>query len=216
MNQAPDTGGVGVVDLNERTWLPRHARGEAGAFDELFTTYRVLVLTLLVRYGVEVRHRDDLFQEVFLRVHRAAGSYRADEPLKPWLVSVVLNTVRNFRRDQGRRQHFMSRLEAGTIDTAAAPVTSTGGPPQTPGLDEGLERQATVAWLEQRIGKLPERQREVLVLATVKGLHMKEIARLLRLPENTVKTHLRRARLTLAEELAAREDPASRAGGASV
>ena len=75
-----------------------------------------------------------------------------------------------------------------------------------PGLDEQLEQQSTVLWLERRITTLPERQREVLVLSTLKGLRMKDIAKVMALPENTVKTHLRRARLALAESLAHREN----------
>lgn len=213
MNPAADTPSAsspaGVVDLAERNWLPRHARGEAGAFDELLGAYRTLVLTLLVRWGVEAQHRDDLIQEVFLKVHQAAAGYRPSEPLRPWLVSIVLNTVRNFRRDRGRRQHFMNRLETGAIDSPAVPATTA----HVPDLADDVERQATANWLEVRIARLPEPQREVLVLATVKGLRMKEIATLLRLPENTVKTHLRRARMALAEELAERGNPAAAAGG---
>lgn len=74
-----------------------------------------------------------------------------------------------------------------------------------PGLDEQVEQQSTVMWLERRITTLPERQREVLVLSTLKGLRMKDIAKVMALPENTVKTHLRRARLVLAESLVDRE-----------
>jgi len=68
-----------------------------------------------------------------------------------------------------------------------------------------LDQKSTVLWLENRIRGLPDKQRESLVLSTMKGLRMKDIARVMGLPENTVKTHLRRARLTLAEELAHRE-----------
>lgn len=68
-----------------------------------------------------------------------------------------------------------------------------------------LEQKSTVLWLEGRIKNLPERQREVLVLSTMKGLSMKDIARVMAVPENTVKTHLRRARLALAEDLDRRE-----------
>lgn len=80
---------------------------------------------------------------------------------------------------------------------------------QSSGPDERLEQRSTVNWLERRIATLPERQREVLVLSTIKGLRMKDIAGVLALPENTVKTHLRRARLALAESLALREQAPS-------
>jgi RNA polymerase sigma factor (sigma-70 family) len=87
-----------------------------------------------------------------------------------------------------------------------APQTQQAGP------DEQLERLSTVSWLQKRISTLPDRQREVLVLSTLKGLSMREIAGVLEVPENTVKTHLRRARLSLAESLASREDKTAPAG----
>ena len=59
--------------------------------------------------------------------------------------------------------------------------------------------------MESKIGKLPEAQRDVLVLTTIKGLLMKDVAVMLKMPESTVKTHLRRARLTLAEGLLQRD-----------
>jgi RNA polymerase sigma-70 factor (ECF subfamily) len=182
----------GVVDLNERNWLPRHCQGDKQAFNELLLSYRALVFTFLYRYGIETQHRDDLFQDIFLKIHQSAASYRPADPLRPWLISIVLNTVRNFRRDLGRRRHFMTHLKAVSNDP-------------NPGLDQNLEHQDTVSWLELKIASLPERQREVLVLSTLKGMSMKEIANILELPENTVKTHLRRARLVLAENLASRE-----------
>lgn len=68
-----------------------------------------------------------------------------------------------------------------------------------------LESQSTLDWLEARIKELPDRQRETLVLFTMKGLKLKDIARVMGAPENTVKTYLRRARLALAEDLGRRE-----------
>jgi RNA polymerase sigma-70 factor (ECF subfamily) len=184
----------GIVDLNERNWLPRHCRGDKQAFDELLRNYRAFVFTFLCRYGIDSQHRDDLFQDIFLKVHQSAASYRPSEPLRPWLISIVLNTVRNFRRDRGRRRHFMTHLKTVSSDP-------------NPGLDTTFEHRATVSWLEQRITSLPERQREVLVLSTLKGMRTREIASILELPENTVKTHLRRARLVLAQKLVIRENP---------
>ena len=77
----------GVVDLSERTWLPRHCRGDQQAFELLLGAYRKLVYTFLYRYGIDSQNRDDLFQDIFLKVHQSAPSYRPSEPLQPWLIS---------------------------------------------------------------------------------------------------------------------------------
>ena len=155
------------------------------------------VLTFLWRYGVDHASRDDLFQDIFLRIHQAAASYRPSKPLRPWLLTIVLNTVRNHRRSQGRKSLFLAHLFT---------VTKHHNPAgQNPGADQMLDQKSTVLWLENRIRDLPDKQRETLVLSTMKGLRMKDIARVMALPENTVKTHLRRARLSLAKDLDRRE-----------
>lgn len=201
-----------VVDLAERNWLPRHCRGDAAAFEQLLQAYRTLVFTFLYRFGIETHQRDDLFQEIFLKIHLAAPSYRPSEPLRPWVVSIVLNTVRNFRRDHGRRKHFMHHLQA---VSQHATVAAGNEQQRQSRPEQQAEQQSTINWLQHEITGLPEAQREVLVLSTIKGMRMKDIASAMALPENTIKTHLRRARLALAESLARRESgPAPDAHGA--
>ena len=186
-----------IVDIEERNWLPRHVGGDALAFEQLMSAYRGFVLTFLWRYGVDQSDRDDLFQEIFLRIHKAAPRYRPNQSLRPWIVTIVLNTVRNHRRDQFRKSRFLSHLFVATKHLNPAEQNS--------GADQMLDQQSNVRWLENRITKLPDRQRETLVLSTMKGLRMRDIAKVMGCPVNTVKTHLRRTRLALAEDLSRRE-----------
>ncbi len=185
-----------VLDLEERGWLPRYCRGDSEAFSQLMRHYQSLVYSFLYRYGIDSQNRDDLFQEVFLKIHQAAPTYRSNQALRPWLVSIVLNTVRNYRRSEGRRWRFLKQL----------PIEKTA---HEPGADVTTDHRETARWVESRIATLPDVQRQILVLSTIKGLRMNEIAEMLDMPESTVKTHLRRARLTLAEWLARREHPES-------
>jgi RNA polymerase sigma-70 factor (ECF subfamily) len=194
----------GVVDLEERTWLTRHCRGDANAFPALMEAYRRPVYSYLVRSGVAEADRDDTFQSIFLKIHGAAESYDPARPLGPWLFTIVANTVRN---------HF--RAQAGP--TAMVPRDDSRDPLDPPDPNPGPEHIAaareTVAWLEEALLALPLVQREVLLLVTVAGLRQQEAANSLNLPLNTVKTHLRRARLALAAGLADRDAPAGGTGG---
>lgn len=194
MNRAdPVAASEDVADLEERSWLPRHCRGDGDAFSRFMDAYRTMVFTFLHRYGVHPDQRDDLFQDIFLKLHLAAPSYRPSQPLRPWVVSIVLNSVRNQRRDRGRH------LRVVKYDDQVPDMGQEAGTEQT------LEDSDTVRFLDQRIRTLPPRQREVLALSAFKSLSMKQIAAVTGDPENTVKTHLRRARLALAEALVARQ-----------
>lgn len=194
-NLAEETAAPGpeVVDLEERGWLARHCRGDATAFPALMAAYRRPVYGFLVRGGVAESDRDDLFQSIFLKIHGAAESYDPSRPLAPWLFTIVANSLRN---------HFRSKA-------AALPASPQEDPGETADPAADPERIAaareTVAWLEAAIHALPLAQREVLLLVTVAGLGQQDTAEALEMPLNTVKTHLRRARLALAAELAAHE-----------
>lgn len=188
-----------VVNLDERNWLPRHCRGDAGAFAELVNAYQAPVYGYLVRCGVPPATRDDLFQEIFVKIHLAAASYQPSRPLRPWLFTIAANSVRNHLRDEGRRRATRAPEE------------------DLPSADHGpqalAEIQETVAWLESALPALPLAQREVLLLGSVGGLRLQEIATVLDIPLNTVKTLTRRARMGLASALAAHAS--ARPGGAS-
>jgi RNA polymerase sigma-70 factor (ECF subfamily) len=185
-----------VVDLEERTWLARHRRGDASAFPALMAAYRRPVFSYLVRGGVAQADRDDVFQAIFLKIHAAAGSYDPARPLAPWLFTIVANSVRNHHRDRPR---------------ASSLAVSEDDPPDPPDPNPGPEHIAsareTLNWLEGALTALPPAQREVLLLTAIVGLRQQDVAQALDLPLNTVKTHLRRARLALAARLAARNAP---------
>lgn len=197
-----------VVDLEERTWLTRHCRGDASAFPALLAAYRRPVYSYLVRNGVAEADRDDLFQSIFLKIHAAAQSYDPARPLAPWLFTIVANTVRN---------HYRAQAVPQAVPLAAVSDAESRDPSDLPDPNPGPEHIAeareTVAWLEEALLALPPVQREVLLLVAVAGLRQQDVAHSLNLPLNTVKTHLRRARLALADGLADRDAPAGGTGG---
>lgn len=189
-----------VVDLEERTWLARHRRGDASAFPALMAAYRRPVYSYLVRSGVADADRDDVFQAIFLKIHTAADSYDPSRPLAPWLFTIVANSVRNHFRDGPRGAHL--RLADDPPDP----------PDPAPGPERIASARQTLAWLEGALTALPPAQREVLLLVAIVGLRQQDVAAALDLPLNTVKTHLRRARLALAASLAERNAPCGASG----
>jgi RNA polymerase sigma-70 factor (ECF subfamily) len=179
----------------EKDLILRHLEGDGDAFAELVGRYRAPVYSYLARCGVATDDRDDVFQDIFIRIHRGAASYDPGRPLHPWLFTIVANAVRNHLR----RQRVRSLV--GPADQVGEPAA------RNPGAERVTAGRQTMAWLEERIKELPLARREVLLLACVESLPLREVAAVLGLPLGTVKTHLRRARLTLAEELAHRNAP---------
>ena len=183
------TDGAAPVARATPNLLQRHAEGDREAFAALVAEYRRPVYSYLGRCGVAPADRDDLFQAVFLRIHRAAAQYEPHRPAHPWIFTIVANEVRShLRRRRIRQLVFLDAAELEPKDPA-------------PGGDRLVAARETLAWLERELLRLPLAQREVLVLVCVESLPLKEVAGVLGLPLNTVKTHLRRARLALSRKL---------------
>jgi RNA polymerase sigma-70 factor (ECF subfamily) len=178
--------------LEEGRLLVRHCRGDGDAFARFVAFYRRPVYGYLVRCGVDEPSRDDLFQEVFLRIHGAAATYHPERPVKPWVFAIAANVVRDHYR----------RSRSGADVPAPDPSETRADAPDGQQL---LEARETVAWIEREVAALPLSQREVVALCCIEQLPQEDVAATLGIPVNTVKTHLRRARIALAQALARRK-----------
>lgn len=169
--------------------LQRFRDGEAQAFADLLYQYQSTIYGYLCRCGLGGAIRDDLFQEIFLKVSRSASTFSPERPFKPWLFAIAVNTVRSYYR---KRQIVAAELSESEHASAQ------------PSGEALVAARETAEWLEAAIASLPLAQREVVILVCAEQLPQAEVAEMLGFPLSTVKTHLRRARLTLARRLTAR------------
>ncbi len=90
--------------------MAAYQAGNQAAFGELFTRHGGSVYGFLVRRLPDRALAEDLFQEAFLRVHRARQTYDATRPFRAWLFGIVHNLVIDALRDAGRtpRMHALA------------------------------------------------------------------------------------------------------------
>jgi RNA polymerase sigma-70 factor (sigma-E family) len=134
---------------------------------------------------------EDLVQEAFIRLHRAAGSIRDPGRAPAFLRSIVINLA----RDHNRRG-LMSLRHRGAMRT-----TDT-----VPSFEDDAIAEADAETLDA-LRLLPDRQRACLVLRYYLDLPEREIADTLGISPNSVKTHTRRGLAALEERLGADDDP---------
>ncbi len=176
-------------------------RGDPDAFQELFERYKKPVINFCYRFCRDWFVAEELAQEVFIRVYRAASGYKKKARFVTWLYRIATNVCLNASRKKGL--DFVSIDEpvdcgSGEINRE---VVDTG-----PGLDEKAGLRAEIRLVEQGMMKLPAKQRLALLLRIVEGFSYEEIAIQLGCPKNTAKTLVRRGRLALAKYLAQTED----------
>lgn len=176
-------------------WMLRYQRGDERAFDQLVESYSPRVFALLTRFLGPAENREDLVQEVFLRVIRARDDYRPEARFSTWLYRIVFNLCVNEseRRRPGPSLEGLEGADKGRErwEDESAPAPGAA-----------LERADLVATVRAAIAALPERQRMALVLAKYEELPYDEVAGVLGTSEKAIKSMIHRARESLRALLA--------------
>jgi RNA polymerase sigma-70 factor, ECF subfamily len=165
--------------------------GSRTALEELFARYRKPLYGFFVRRLNNPERAEDLAQETFLAVIRAASRYEPRASVRTYLYGIALKLL------AAERRKFLTSGTSGQ----SAPEPKTEGTPEY-----GL-------WVRQALEKLDGPDREILMLREYEQLSYSDIAELLRIPLNTVRSRLFRSRLALKSYLESqpRSNPALRA-----
>ena len=144
--------------------------------------------TLAFRVAFSVlRHREDaedVAQDALVRAHRGFHRLRDRDRLQAWLVRTTWRLALDHRRGEQRRL-------VREFDHARASTTP----------DDTAEARERARLLWEAIDALPEKLRMALILSGIAGHNIAEVARLMALPEGTVKSRLFHARRRIQEQL---------------
>ena len=163
--------------------LTRALAGERAAFGALVRTHQRMVFSLALRMLRDRHAAEDLAQEVFLQLYRSLSAVSSEAHLAFWLRKVTAHRA----IDRLRRE---PRLEMAPLEEAQL---SAG---EAHSRDPILERR-----LRSLVAQLPPAARAVMLLRYQEDLDPADIARTLRMPVNTVKSHLKRSLAELRERM---------------
>lgn len=168
--------------------LARYKQGDAHAFRELVERYSGSLYNLAYRLLRDPMEAENIAQDTFLRVITSLDRVRLDLPFKPYLYRIAVNRCYDLLR--ARKEIAIPEPDSlnEIVDDA-------------PGILDRLEKEELQLQLRQAIEILPPHYRTVIVLRYVDEFSYEEIAEILNLPLNTVRTHLRRAKERLKTSL---------------
>jgi len=176
--------GVGGNSQRERSdaeLLAAHVAGDRDAFGELFGRHQ-RQLHRLARLTTRTREdAEDALQDAMLSAHRGAGSFRHDAAVGSWLHRIVVNAcLDRLRRAKAHR---------------TVPLEDV-----YPVADRSAQVETAIV-VQRALARLPIEQRAAIVAVDMQGYSVADTARLLGIPEGTVKSRCARARVRLAELL---------------
>ena len=154
--------------------------GDEGAFAEIYDRHSRPAYSLAYRLMGERQAAEDLVQDAFLKVWRAAGSYRVRRgSARTWVLSIVHNRGLDQLRTSASRRRIQEITQARTPTSQPSEAFAE------------TWRNAQREQVREALRGLPQEQLKVLELAYFSGYTRKEIAELLDLPLGTVKGRVR-------------------------
>lgn len=181
--------------------VERARGGEAAAFGELVARYQGRILGLAWRVAGSRAEAEEIAQDAFVRAWRALPGFRGESRFSTWLHRITTRVALD-RREVVRRRE---RREVGVEEEFLAGLAAI----PEPGVDgDRITARARTALL----AGLSEAQRTAVTLHYLEDQSVIEVAQSMNVPENTVKTHLSRARAAMREAFLRAE--ARRKGGA--
>jgi RNA polymerase sigma factor (sigma-70 family) len=160
--------------------MAAYQAGNQAAFAELFERHSGSVYGFLARRLPEENLAEDLYQEAFLRLHRARHSYDTRRPFRAWLFAIVHNLLNDVLREHARapQKETLREVAASSFDDEAIAIADVSGQEfvRDDSSPEALAcaRQSTKA-LAAALRALPGDEATVLILARLEGLSYDDI-----------------------------------------
>jgi RNA polymerase sigma-70 factor (ECF subfamily) len=191
MSDTPPTPTFAASPASDEHLMLAFSKGSAESFNELFLRYRQPIYGFFRRRTADSQHAEELSQETFLVLLRAATRYEPRALFRTYLYAIAFKILRAHCRKAAFRATFFGR------------PSTVPDPAQQDATESAL-------WVRRAVEKLDRIDREILLLREFEQLSYAEIADLLQLPLNTVRSRLFRARTALRDLLLPQQQDGSK------
>jgi RNA polymerase sigma-70 factor (ECF subfamily) len=165
------------------------ARGDRRAMQVLFARHNVRVYRFVVRLVGDAALAEDLVSEVFLEVWRKAGRFEGRSQVSTWLLAIA-----RYKAISQLRNRSVDQLDEQMAEAIEDPADNP---------EEIMEKRDRGAVMRKCLTELSPAHREIIDLVYYHEKSMEEVARIMQVPEGTVRTRMFYARKRLAELLRA-------------
>lgn len=183
----------------DQALLSRAAGGDPEAFEQLMTPLEGLIWRVCWHYTGSREDAADCSQETMVRIWKGLASWRGDSGFESWVYRVAANCCLDFLRRKKRER-----------SESIEPLREKGFDPPDPKArteDQVADREEKER-LREGIRRLPEDQREALVLTQLERVPYDRAAQMLGITEGTVKSRVNRAKAKLKEWMSGELSPA--------
>lgn len=162
--------------------------GELKKFEQVINDYQKTIINFHYRFVGDKFEAENLAQETFIKVYLKFRTLKDPKKLKSWIFSIARNVVIDFfRKNKNREFAFGNEIVANHVEATSADFIGQVD-------DDEISRE-----LERCVDQLSPQDRTLIKLLYYEGFSYKEISKLLKINQNTLKSRLHRARMILME-----------------
>lgn len=187
---------------SEKELIQNILNGDPDEFRLLIEQYKKLISHILFRLISNQNDRDELGQEIFIKIYQKLPSFQFKSKLSTWIGRIAYNSCLNYLRKKRIPLYDDQIVYEDEKDKNIASINDVKSQILSP--DESLNQSQVSSFLNQEIDKLPYQYREIISFFHLDNMSIKEICEIMKLPEGTVKSYLFRSRKLLKERLTAK------------
>jgi RNA polymerase sigma-70 factor (ECF subfamily) len=186
---------VEAEEMDSRLLVKKTLAGNKKAFESIIQQHQRLVSHIVFRMIQNASDREDICQDVFLKVYQNLRGFQFEAKLSTWIARIAYNTCLNYL--EKKQVPLLDDLtpQEKSLDT----VSDCSIRP-----DQIVEGREVFSLLQSEIERMPVHYRTIITLYHLDQMSYKEIGEMMELPEGTVKSYLFRARKLLKERLLAK------------
>ncbi len=173
------------MEIPDRNILTKASLGDITAFERILYFYEKAVYNYCLRVLKDSSNAKDITQETFIKVYKHHKEIDPDKNMKTWIFTIATNAMYDLFRSKKRKREISLEENIETIDMSSSYYT-----------EEGIVRD-----VENALFQIKPEYREAILLFYQQGFSYNDIAEILGIPINTVKTHISRGKQQLKEKL---------------
>jgi RNA polymerase sigma factor (sigma-70 family) len=178
------------MNLEQEKLIQEIKRGDAGAFEELFSLFKDRVLNTALGYLQNREDAEEITQDVFVEVYRSIDKFKGKSGIGTWIYRITVNKSLDRIKHKKRKKRFAfitSLFDSESGEPVHQPVEFNH-----PGVE--AESKERAKYLFDAVNRLPENQRTAFILTEIEGLSHAEAGEVMNKTTKAVESLVRRAK----------------------
>lgn len=170
--------------MNEKQIIQEIVKRNKKAFEVFYNRFSAKVYNTALSYAKDVADAEEITQDVFVKIHKSAASFKGDSSIETWVYRITINTSLNYLKKKNRFTLFKRTY------------------PNTKSIDFNhpgvlLERKEKAAMLFKVMDSLSDRQKTAFILSYIECLPRQEVADIMETSLKAIEALLQRAKQNL-------------------